>query len=67
MLLTLMVFEHEHQILLFPSWRPLPGHNWRRGWVGDYFIKAYQICRDYLELPEQNFIVDCMSEGLFSD
>lgn len=23
MLLTLMVFEHERQVLLFPSWRPL--------------------------------------------
>lgn len=60
-----MAFEHERQILLFRSSRPLRhffvslfGHNWRsHGWVGDYYIKAYLICRDYLEPPEQNSIV----------
>ncbi|KAJ5272564.1 hypothetical protein N7478_007689 [Penicillium angulare] len=49
---TLLIFE-----AFAPFFVSLFGHNWRgHGWFGDYFIKAYLICRDYLELPEQNFI-----------
>lgn len=54
-----MAFEHERSSRLLRHFFVfLFRHSWRsHGLIGDYFIKAYLICRDYLELLEQNSIV----------